>query len=801
MNAAPPDPANQRTDRFAVGLADRIIRHPWQAILLTLIITLTAASGMRHLEFANNYRVFFGDGNPELQQFETFQATYTKNDNLLLVVRPNTGHALSPDTAAAVERLTEEAWQIPFAIRVDSITNFQHSWADGDELTVEDLVRDATSLDAATLDAKLDLALAEPLLANNLVSLDGVTTAVNVTLQYPEKDLTEVPTAVNFARDLVAQLEADYPNIEVAITGVSALNNAFAEAGQQDATSLIPAMYGLLIIFSFVVLRSVAGVVATVLVIVFSTLAALGVGGHIGWAIDPVAATAPVVIMTLAVADSIHILMTLRRLMREGRSKLGALAEALRINFLAVTITSFTTIIGFLTLNFSDSPPFKHLGTLAAVGIAFAWLFALVLLPAVIRLLPMKVKLAAENERRGLLPALGALSGFVTTHYKPVLLGMGTVTLVLIAFVPRIELNDEFVRYFDHRVEFRNDSDFTIKNLHGIYLAEFSLEAAGPGGISEPEYLTHLSEFTDWTRAQPEVDHVFSYTDIIRRLNKNLHGDDPAWYRIPEDRNLAAQYLLLYELSLPYGLDLNNRVNIDKSSTRVTVTLKDISTAEGRVFYDRAEAWLAHNTPAYMHTRPTGAFVMFSYISQRNVEAMLVGNVIAVVAIALIMMVALGSVRYGALSLIPNSLPILVTLGIWALTVGKVGMPAATVTATSLGIIVDDTVHFLMKYLRALREKGLDRPAAIAYAFETVGSAMVATTLILAAGFALLAASTFKINAEMGLLTALAIVVALVIDFLLLPAILMVGYRPPQTADAAKKVPGLFIGQPDGARG
>ncbi|MGI9342260.1 MAG: efflux RND transporter permease subunit [Gammaproteobacteria bacterium] len=776
------DNISRRIDGFAVWLARAVIHHPWRALFVALAITVVAASGMRHLEFANNYRVFFGPGNPELTAFETFQKTYTKNDNLLLVVRPRAGFALGPDTATAVERLTEEAWQIPYANRVDSITNFQHSWADGDDLTVEDLLRDAATLSAADLSTKRDIALAEPLLAGNLVALDGVTTAVAVTLQYPEKDLTEVPRAVNYARELAAGIEADHPDLEVAITGVSALNNAFAEAGQQDATSLIPAMYGLLIVFSFLVLRSLAGVVATVLVIVFSTLVALGVGGHIGWALDPVAATAPVIIMTLAVADSIHILTTLRSLMREGLDKLAALAEAVRINFLAVTITSFTTVVGFMTLNFSDAPPFKHLGTLAAVGIAAAWFFALVLLPAVIRLLPVRVA-PASDDRRGLVAALNRVADFVTTHYRGVLLVMGTATLTLIAFVPRIELNDEFVRYFDQRVEFRNDSDFTQEHLRGIYLAEFSIAADEPGGISDPQYLQNLESFVDWLRIQPEVEHVFSYTDIIKRLNRNMHGDDDDWYAIPEDRELAAQYLLLYELSLPYGLDLNDRINIDKSATRVTVTLTDISTAEGRVFYDRATRWLKGNTPESMWTDPTGAFVMFSYISQRNVESMLTGNVIAVIAIALIMMVALRSVRYGALSVIPNAAPILVTLGIWALTVGQVGMPAATVTATSLGIIVDDTVHFLIKYLHALREKHLERPAAIRYAFETVGTAIVATTLILAAGFALLAASTFKINAEMGLLTALAIVVALILDFLLLPAILMIGYRRPDSVE------------------
>ena len=276
---------------------------------------------------------------------------------------------------------------------------------------------------------------------------------------------------------------------------------------------------------------------------------------------------------------------------------------------------------------------------------------------------------------------------------------------------------------------------------------------------------------------------MFSYTDIIKRLNKNMHADKPDWYLIPDSRELAAQYLLLYELSLPYGLDLNDRVNIDKSATRLTVTLTDISSAEARAFYRKTADWLTANTPESMWTDPTGGSVLFSYISQRNVESMLRGNIIAVIAIAFIMMLALRSVGFGLLSLIPNAVPILVAFGIWALMVGQVGMPAATVSATSLGIIVDDTVHFMIKYLRAIRDKDMDRPDAIRYAFETVGLPIVATTVILAAGFGLLTASSFKLNDEMGMLTAIAIIVALFVDFLLLPTILMIGYRQPETVE------------------
>ena len=335
------------------------------------------------------------------------------------------------------------------------------------------------------------------------------------------------------------------------------------------------------------------------------------------------------------------------------------------------------------------------------------------------------------------------------------------------------------VDYFDQRVTFRTDTDFALRHLPGIYPIEFSVEAKGSEGINDPEYLSHLEQFTKWLRTQPDVEHVYSYTDIIKRLNKNMHGDDETFYRLPAERELAAQYLFLYEISLPFGLDLNDRINVDKSATRVTATLRNVNTERTRTFIKQAQTWLEANTPEYMWAKPTSAIVMFSFISQRNIESMLVGNGMAVILIAIVMMMALRSMRLGALSLIPNVLPILMTYGLWALLVGRIGMASAMVSATSLGIIVDDSVHFRTKYLRARREHGYDRPDAIRYAFRTVGLALIANSIILVAGFAFLAFSTFRINVEMGLMTAIAIAVALAFDFLLLPALLLVGYRSP----------------------
>ena len=773
--------AVNRVDQFAVRLFDVVTRRPWLVIFATILVTLLAGSGARHLAFSNNYRVFFSPQNPELVAFEDFQATYTKNDNIIFVLQPKDGEVFNPQFIAAVEKLTEDAWQIPFAIRVDSPTNFQHTWAEDDMLTVEDLVRDGGSMSAGELAERQQIALGEPLLRGNLLAPDARTTGVNVTLQYPEESLAEVPAAVGHARELAAELREQFPDVTVALSGLSMLNNSFAESGQADAGTLMPLMFGVLVVFMVVSLRSFSGTIATLSIVVLSGVTAMGLAGYTGIRLTPISVTAPIIILTLAVADSIHILVSMLAAMREGASKQDALRESMRINFLAVVITSVTTLVGFLTLNFSDAPPFHDLGNITAMGIAAAFTYSVTFLPALLTILPVRVK---QREKSGRMATfVDRLGAWVVQRHRGVLIGSSAVTIGLIALVTLVDLNDQWIQYFDHRVQFRNDAEFAVDNLNGLYLIEFSVPAGEEGGISQPSYLQNLESFTGWLRDQPEVRHVFSYSDIIKRLNKNMHNDDAAYYATPDDRELAAQYLLLYELSLPFGLDLNDRISVDKSATRVTATLGDMTTRDTRAFLDRAENWLAQNTPAEMHTAPTGASVMFSYISERNINSMLRGNVLAIVAIAFIMILALRSFPLGMMSLIPNAVPTLMAFGVWGLLVGKVGMAAATVSASSLGIIVDDTVHFLSKYLRARREKGLDRPEAVRYAFRTVGLAIITTTTILTAGFLVLAFSTFKINNELGLLTAITIVIALITDFFLLPALLLMGHKAPAESE------------------
>jgi len=742
----------------------------WLVLFGVLGIAALATSGARKIEFKSDYEYFFREDNPQLQAFEELQEVYAKNDTVLILLAPASGKVFTPETLAAVHAVTERAWQLPFATRVDSIGNFQYSRAQADDLIVSDLIDPESDYSPAELEELREIALKEPMLLHRLISEQAHVTAVNVRHTLPRQNADEATVVALRVRELAADIQREHPDISVYLTGNVMFSHSFFEASVQDLSTLIPVMYLVLLLTTLVFLRSFWGMLATLFVIALSVSTAMGLMGWMGLPITPPSAAAPTVIMTLAVADSIHLLVTFFQKMRQGLGKQDAMAESLRINFGPVFLTSLTTAIGLLGLNLSDVRPFNDLGNVASLGVGAAFVYSVVLLPALVALMPIRAPRTRESARVRPIQRLGDL---VIRHQKPLLWASVLFVVGLGSMAFRNELNDRFIEYFDETFVFRTDTDFAMAELSGIFFLEYSLESGEPGGISNPEYLEDLDDFSEWLRIQPDVVHVYTLSDTLRRLNKNMHGDDPSWYELPGDRELAAQYLLLYEMSLPYGLDLNDQINVDKSSTRLIVTLDNVTAVRMREIQAQSEAWLEKNTPEAMRTVPASTSLMFSHISQRNIQSSILAALIAMCLIALILAIAFRSVRFGAISLIPNMIPALMAFGIWGLLDGNINVGNATVMTLSLGIIVDDTVHFLSKYLRARREDGLSPEGAVHYAFATVGPALVVTSFVLVAGFLVLSLSHFGLNAGMGLLTAIVLLVALCADLVFLPPLLM----------------------------
>lgn len=761
---------------FTYRFAQWVVDHKWVTILLSLAFVVGASVGAKRLTLSGDYRVFFKADDPQLQAFDALQKTYSKNDNVLFVLAPKDGQVFTPETLDAVKQLTDRAWKLPYSSRVDSVTNYQYSQADGDTLSVGDLVKNPRDLTPADLARTKQIAVSDPLLVKRIVSPQGHVTAINVTVQIPDKDkVTAIRNLVAETNKLKQSFEQQHPNIEVHLTGVAMLNSAFMEATRADMRRLMPIMMGVVLVMLLITLRSGTATGLVLFGTAVSVAATMGFAGWGGVVLSAPLATAPLTVMVLAIADNVHVLSHFGHSIQRGVDRKQAMIDSIGSNLSPMFFTNVLSAIGYLTMNFSEVPPFQTLGNVVAVGILAGFLLSVTLIPALALLLPTKVKSREEQK----ISLMERYQEFFLKHRNAMLVGSLLVAFGLGAFVVKNEFNDSFHEYFDKSTEFRKDTDFTLENLTGVYMIEYSLEAGGADQMYRPEFLQKLDEFANWYRQQPEVLHVNSITDVMKRLNKNMHGDDPSFYRLPESRELAAQYLLLYELSLPYGLDLTNQINLDKSATRVTVTLKAVKSSQMLALEERAAQWIKTHGDGILKTSGgTGAGMMFARIGKENGQSMLVGNVQQIILISVLIIFAVRSFKVGAISLIPNLAPAAMAYGLWGLTVGEINMAVAMVASISIGIVVDDTVHFLNKYLHARRQLGQEPEQAIRYAFDLAGVPMWISTFTLVAGFLVLASSPFAMNADMGILTAVTIMFAALTEACMLPGLLLLIDRP-----------------------
>ncbi|MES9851401.1 MAG: efflux RND transporter permease subunit [Candidatus Thiodiazotropha sp. L084R] len=763
----------QGINSFLGRYIDIILRYRYVIVVAAVLVCLLLGLGNSRIGFSSDYHYYFGQTTPEIEAMEELDETYANSDSIYFAVSPQDGGTVfRHETLSALEELTEKAWLMSFATRVDSIVNFQHTRAEGEDgLVVEDLVREPTKLSLAHLGEIERNALAEPFLVNRMVSADGKHAGVNAVLRLPGESPQETATAVAQARELAKTIEQKYP-VKVRLSGVHVMNNAFAEVGMMDIQNLMPVMYGLMILILFALFRSFVQVSMTVVIVHLSTIAAMGLVGWLGILLTAPSSIAPTIILSLAVADSVHIIKTFVNAVRAGKSKHDAVRESMRLNFKPVFLTTVTTVFGFLALNFADAPPYHDLGNITAMGVSIAYVLSITLLPAMLAILPNWIRSRDSVDQPNSTRAWHGLARFVTQRRSVIIVGFVLLTAGLSVSIPKLVLDDRWVEYFSKNTEFRNDADFVQKNLTGMYSVEFNLKAKGPNQISDPTYLNAVAAFADFYRSQSNVYNVSVITDTLKRLNRSLRNDSEQYYRLPEEQSLAAQYLLLYELSLPYGLDLTNQLSMDKSSTKFVVTFRDVSTVELRTAVKLGEDWLREHAPDYMQTIGSGATVIFAHQSDINIQGMMFGTTLSLLLISLTIFIALRNAQYGVISVLINVLPFAMTFGAWTLLMGKAGMEVSIVVSATLGVIVDNCVHFLTKYIHAKKEKGLDFEEALVFTFDHVGSALIFTSITLITGYSVLMLSDFALNRALGVLSALTVGFALAVILVLLPALL-----------------------------
>ncbi|EGQ9304527.1 MMPL family transporter [Vibrio parahaemolyticus] len=762
-------PHRKAQQHQGIGLGKIPTKYSLLVLLATIFLIIVATIGGKNLYFRGDYDIFFDGTNKQLLAFDEIQTTFAKTDNLAIVIAPEDGDIFTPQTLSLIQKITVDAWQVPYSSRVDSIANYQHTEAFEDDLLVEDLLYSEYELTPDRISKVKSIALSEPVLKSALVSEKGDVTVVNITVQLPEMDKTaEVEEVVSSINAMIDRYQRAYPDVTFHKAGIIAMNYAFMTAAQDDSSTLVPTMLVVILVFLTIMLRSILSVIATLIVIIGSVMATMGISGWAGMFLSTATVNVPTLIMTLAVADCVHVIATMRQSMKNGFTKVQSIERSIALNFVPILITSVTTAIGFLMMNMSDSPVLRDFGNLSALGVMVACLLSVTLLPALLKLLPIHVKMETSQDQKHVMDRLG---DFVVSQRRALLPLSVAVIVVCASLIPLNKVNDESVEYFGQRNEFRQAADFMEERISGMTNISIAIKTNESQGIAAPDFLNTIGEFSSWLRDQPETDHVATLADVYKRLNKNMHGDDEAYYLLPQERELAAQYLLLYEMSLPYGLDLNNQINVDKSSIKMVLTVANLGSVELVYLENRIYQWFAEHAPQYQVVASSPS-LMFAHIGETNMASMLSTLPITLVLISALLIFALRSVRLGLISLMPNIAPAVIGFGLWALISGEINLGLSVVVTLTLGIVVDDAVHFLSKYQRARRE-GQTAEQAVRYAFHTVGRALWITTVVLVAGFSVLAMSSFRLNADMGQLSAIVIFIALVVDFLFLPTLLM----------------------------
>ncbi|MBV1910015.1 MAG: MMPL family transporter [Kangiellaceae bacterium] len=744
-----------------------VLMHPKSIIGLLACFIIFVSLGIVRLQISNDFRVYFSNDNPQLIAFENFEDNYVKSDSATFVVSAKEADLFNQRGLALIETLTERAWLVNSAYRVSSIANYQHTSSDNDEISSSSLFENSAELTQIEIDKIRELTLSQKRLVQSLITADGKLTVIVINLRL-DKSQADASLVITEEMEAIAKtFSANFPEFQIENGGSTAFNTTLARAVASDLTRLMPISYLIIFVGLFIFLGRLSGTLAIFALISACLLCTFGLFGWVAPVLTPIAGFAPSILLSIMVADSVHILTNYYQNRDKGQHKQIALRNSLDLNLMPILVTSITTIIGFLGLNFSSSPPYQALGNMVAFGVVIALLFSLLLLPAILMIIP-------DGQQRFIAKRLNfrLVSNFVIKQRLVLIIIVSGCVAFLAYSIPSNKLTDNWTTYFDDSFPIVKLVTKIDGYLTGVNLLEYSIAPTNGGSIFDPEYLSQLDKFEQWYLQQTKIIKVTSFSQLMKELNQVMRNDQPSEYTIPRSSELAAQYLLFYEFGLPAEQGLDNLITIHRDATRFSVSMSNAGSDELLEMDSQAQQWLLKNAPALSASQATGLGMVFAHIAQRNIANLLLGTLFALVGISLVLMLILKSVRYGLISLIPNIIPAIMAYGLWGLSYGYVDISLSIVACATLGIVVDDTVHFLYKYIQA-RKLGLSTVDAVHETFNRVGSALLITSIVLSGGFIILAISHMNTSATIGILMAITLLFALIVDFLLLPPLLL----------------------------
>ena len=758
--------ADLKVPTIARRFVSFIKARPVFSLYLSCMLVLALFPGLGGMQANFTYRGFFHADDPLILDFDKFERQFGNDSSVVLAVHSPSG-IFDVETTELLKTLTEEMWTVPEVIRVDSLTNYNWVHADGDELIVEPFIPDDIPLSAKLLKARKKTALKHEILPRYLVSEDAKTSMIFAAIK-PGLERPPNSTAIVGA---VRELKKKYQtgDHQLYISGGPAVTLGFKEASQEDLI-LNAAVLGVTTILLGLLLRSFWGITLSLAVVFMSVICGFAIGGWLSVEITNITVILPQIMVAIGVADSVHILVGFFQAMSQGYTRQQAAEYSLLKNFMPTLITSITTAVGFLTFLSADLKPIVGLGIMAGSGTLVAWIFTYLVLGALLFLLPIKRQVLPPERTAASIAHARWMTDLLARYRTPVLAGFGALCVFSLFFALKNTVNSDPFKYFREGFPLRVANDFIEEHVGGARGVELSIDTGREEGIKDPAFLKKVEKFQAWIDELPHVTRTISIVDILKMTNRSLNGDAPKAYILPSKRNTVAQELFLYQMSLPQGMNINDRITIKNDSLRLTV-LWTIKTSN-EVTQQIAEIE-AKGQEMGLAVSATGKNRIWLSMNAYVVNAFILSLTLALFLISVILSIFFRSLSIGLLAMVPNAVPLVIGGGVLYALNKPLDIGVALVTAVCLGIAVDDTIHVLSNYIRLTQEGKTDREAVIDI-LGTTGPALVTTSAILVLAFGTLAFGTFVPTIYFGLMTAIILSVALVTDLTFLPAMLLI---------------------------
>ncbi len=761
---------------LAARRPDWIVGRPWIVLVLLFCVSGAASYQLFRLDPPGVNLLLDPSTEPLLPSGDPDQALYQSavldfGDDEVYVVAIECEEVFTSDCLGAIDRLSTKIVKLKEVRSISSlmdVTSFRYV-AEEDWVEVRPFIEDVPS-DPAELAELRRRALNDPVYVRSIVSEDARTAAININFQ-KMTDAELIDSRLDERISAILEEESLLGSRSYYVSGRPHFKTHVYHGMVRDLRFVLPLSIVVMAFVLWLFSGNLRGVLLPLAVALNSILWTFGAMAFLGRSLTLLTGLVGPMLLAIGSIYGVHMLARYEEEAARANDPREAALACLRHMLVPVTIAGLTTILGFAALLITDVPAVFELGSFSMLGIGAITLSCLTGAPAVLAMLPIRAQpRAGFSARLGvwLDRSLGELAGRVSRRANPVLLVSGLVVLASLFLLPRIVIDTDYLSYFDENDSVRVDFEAVNDLLSGAVPLYVVLDGAGPGAFREPTVVRSIEEIQERVDRLEGVGRTLSFTEPMRMLNRAFNLDDPAHEKIPDTRPGVTELLFM----IPKN-ELQRFTTVNHGRSNVIIRTGEVgSSAILRLSAAIQEQLLEIDFPEGIAARVTGNAILLARSADGIAKGQPVSVAIAAIMIFLLVSAGLRSLGIGAVAMVPNLIPVLVYFGVLGLGAAPLSLPTSLIGCMALGIAIDDTVHYVVRY-RAERRAGAEPAAAAKLTTRFVGRPIAITSAVISLGFLMVTLSDFATLQEFGLLSALTMVICLLTDLVLLPAILV----------------------------